>query len=95
MIFSIQRVKGQLHPGIIMFCKNTVLAIIQHNESGTEGEFVSILLYYVFSDTELVILIMILRSDQLKFNRCNKKYYHVILLCDCLCPHTVLKLAFG
>ena len=56
MTFSIQKVKGQLHCDITMFCKNTFLDIIQHHNSGTEGEIVTI--FHIWSDTELVTLIL-------------------------------------
>jgi len=56
MTFYIQKVKGQLHCDIIMFCKNTFLAIIQHHNSETEGEIVTI--FHIWLDTELVTLIL-------------------------------------
>ena len=55
MTFYTQKVKGQLHCDNIMFCKNTFLAVIQHHNSGTEGEIVTI--FHIWSDTELVTLI--------------------------------------
>ena len=56
LTFYIQKVKGQLHSDIIMFCKNTYLAFIQHHNLGTGGEIVTI--FHIFSDTELVTLIL-------------------------------------
>ena len=59
MTFYIQKVKGQLHCDIIMFCKKkqaTFLVIIQRHNSGTEGEIVTI--FHIWSDTELVTLIL-------------------------------------
>lgn len=44
LTFYIQRVKGQL------------LAIIQHNNSGTEGEIVTV--FHIWSDSELLKLIL-------------------------------------
>ena len=38
MTFYIQKVKGELQCDIIMFCKNTFLAVIQHHYSGREEE---------------------------------------------------------
>ena len=52
MTFDIQQVKGQLHCDVIMFSKNTFLAIVQHHNSGTEGDVVTI--FHIWSDTELV-----------------------------------------
>ena len=52
--FYIQKVKGQLHCDDIMFYRNTFLAVIQHHNSGTEGEIVTI--FDICSDTESLTL---------------------------------------
>lgn len=41
-------VKGQLFFDVVMFCKNTFLAIIQHQNSGTEEQIVAILNIPIF-----------------------------------------------
>lgn len=38
MTFYIQRVEGELHCDVVMFSKNTFVAVIQHHHSGTDGE---------------------------------------------------------
>lgn len=43
MIFNIQKANSQLHNDIIMYHKNTLQAIIQHHNSGTEEKIVTIL----------------------------------------------------
>ena len=56
MKFYIQKVKGQLHCDIMMVCRNTLLAIIKHYNSGSKEETVTI--FYICSYTELVTLIL-------------------------------------
>ena len=56
MTFNVQKVKGQLHCDIMVFCKTTFLDIIQRHDAGTEGEIVTI--FHTWSDTELVTLIL-------------------------------------
>ena len=52
----IQKVKGQLHCDIIVFCKQSFLASVQRHTSGTGGDILTI--PYIWSDTELVTLFL-------------------------------------
>lgn len=61
MEFYIQKVKGQHHCDVMIFCRNTFLAIIQHHKSRTEGEIVTT--FHSWLDTKLVLLIFGLHHE--------------------------------
>lgn len=52
MTVYIQKVKGQLPFDIMMFCKNTFPAIIQHHNSETEADILTN--FHICSDAESV-----------------------------------------